>query len=77
MARRQHLTLMVGVAVLGLFTLMYLMAPAGSLPHYPLGDLLHHGQGKTEAGATDFGSLASSILTGKAIAPKLENATAK
>ena len=79
MARRQHLTLMVALVVLGFLSLTYLMSASPS-SRYPDAGLLrqaHDGTGIVkEADKADFG-LPSSILTGGSIAPKLENKTAK
>ncbi len=79
MARRQHLTLVVALAAVGFLTILYLMSSSPTA-HYPKAELLKQADDRTdiarEAASADFG-LSSSILTGGAIAPKLENKTAK
>jgi hypothetical protein len=79
MARRPHLTLMVGLVIFAFLSISYLMS-GSSTARYPQAELLKQADDRTdiarEATKGDFG-LPSSILTGGAIAPKLENKTAK
>ncbi len=90
MARRQHLTLTVALVVFGFLSLTYLFSSSAS--RYPKAELLSpireaaHSNPKPvdpkqqvvqpADHKIDFG-LSSSVLTGGAIAPKLENQTAK
>ncbi|KAF4876401.1 FAD-linked sulfhydryl oxidase ERV2 [Colletotrichum siamense] len=77
MARRQHLSLMVILAVVAFFSISYLFS--GSSPDAPSpaaaplkGDTI-----SSSGDMPDLGHISNSILSGESIAPKLENATAK
>ncbi|OLN93239.1 FAD-linked sulfhydryl oxidase ERV2 [Colletotrichum chlorophyti] len=81
MARRQHLSLMVLLAIVAFFSISYLFSggsgeaasPAPPAAAAPLkGDSV-----STSSDAVDLGHISGSILTGESIAPKLENATLK
>ncbi|EXF77390.1 Erv1/Alr family protein [Colletotrichum fioriniae PJ7] len=81
MARRQHLTLMVLLAVVAFFSVSYLFSSGTgepSSPAPPAAAVPLKGDSVSSSGDTpDLGHISSSILSGESIAPKLENATAK
>ncbi len=72
MARRPHITLMLVVGVTFFLFLTYHMS-GSSVERIPLGSASGSGGTKSKASL----DLPDSVLTGGAIAPKLENATAK
>ncbi len=71
---------MVGLIVFGFLSLSYLMSGSPPASRYPKAELPKQAHGRTdiakEAANADL-NLPSSVLTGGAIAPKLENKTAK
>ncbi|WQF84324.1 Putative ERV/ALR sulfhydryl oxidase domain, sulfhydryl oxidase ALR/ERV [Colletotrichum destructivum] len=81
MARRQHLSLMVLLAIVAFFSVSYLFSSGSADPSSPAppvaaapakGDSV-----SSSADTPDLGHISSAILSGESIAPKLENATAK
>ncbi|KAF6838367.1 FAD-linked sulfhydryl oxidase erv2 [Colletotrichum plurivorum] len=81
MARRQHLSLLLVVAIVAFFSISYLFSgpsidaaspkpPAAAAP-------LKGDSVSSSADTPDLGHISNSILSGESIAPKLENATAK
>ncbi|TDZ55141.1 FAD-linked sulfhydryl oxidase ERV2 [Colletotrichum trifolii] len=79
MARRQHLSLVVILAVVAFFSVSYLFSGSSSDATQPAppvaavkGDSV-----STSGDISDLGRISNSILAGESIAPKLENATAK
>ncbi|KAF6823529.1 FAD-linked sulfhydryl oxidase erv2 [Colletotrichum musicola] len=80
MARRQHLSLLLVVAIVAFFSISYLFSgpsidaaspkpPAAAAP-------LKGDSVSSSADTPDLGHISNSILSGESIAPKLENATA-
>lgn len=78
MARRQHLTAMLALAVIIFLLFTYTLSSSSTTT---TGTVVSDGVAKTgdksSDGATADLDLSSGVLTGGAIAPKLENATAK
>jgi hypothetical protein len=74
MARRQHIALIFALAVAAILTITYLTSSGASADSFA-GTRLAGGSGRAKDGG--LGDLSPSVLTGGAIAPKLENATAK
>ncbi|KAJ0166659.1 FAD-linked sulfhydryl oxidase ERV2 [Colletotrichum tanaceti] len=81
MARRQHLSMMVLLAIVAFFSVSYLFSSRSADPSSPAppaaaapakGDSV-----SSSADTSDLGHISSAILSGESIAPKLENATAK
>ncbi|KAL1853546.1 hypothetical protein VTK73DRAFT_8996 [Phialemonium thermophilum] len=75
MARRQHLTLLVAAVVAVFLTFTYLLSPSSGGT-----TTLSGGSGsssKDNGASTSTADLPPGVLSGGAIAPKLENATAK
>ncbi|KAK3321965.1 ERV/ALR sulfhydryl oxidase domain-containing protein [Apodospora peruviana] len=72
MARRQHVTLMLGAFVMFMVVLTYLMSSGSSS-----GVTLDKAPTSSDRDQTPDLGLSDSILKGGSIAPKLENATAK
>ncbi|EFQ35527.1 Erv1/Alr family protein [Colletotrichum graminicola] len=79
MARRQHLSLMVLLAVVVFFSISYLFSSSTSEPSSPAPPPAAAAKGDSPESADmpDLDHISASILTGESIAPKLENATAK
>ncbi|OHE98412.1 Erv1/Alr family protein [Colletotrichum orchidophilum] len=81
MARRQHLTLMVVLAVVAFFSVSYLFSSGTREPSTPAPPAaavpLKDDNVSSSGDIPDLGHISSSILSGESIAPKLENATAK
>ena len=72
MARRQHITLSLGILVVFFMVVTYFMSPGSSSAHIRTSDKSPSAKvEQPELGLSD------SILKGGSIAPKLENATAK
>ncbi|KZL66266.1 FAD-linked sulfhydryl oxidase Erv2 [Colletotrichum tofieldiae] len=79
MARRQHLSLMVLLAIVAFFSVSYLFSSGTSEPSSPAPPAAAapaKGDSSSGADVPDLGHISSSILSGESIAPKLENATA-
>ena len=72
MARRQHITLSLGILVVFFMIVTYFMSPGTSSAFIPTPD----NSPSNKVKQPDLG-LSDSILKGGSIAPKLENATAK
>ncbi|KAK2024570.1 Erv1/Alr family protein [Colletotrichum zoysiae] len=80
MARRQHLSLMVLLAVVVFFSVSYFFSTGSrepSLPAPPAAAAAVKGDSSASGDISELGHISSSILSGGSIAPKLENATAK
>ena len=79
MARRQHLSLLVALAIVAFLSISYLFSGGDgdvALPP-PAAKGVLAGDAPGAASMADLGQVPSSILTGGSIAPKLGNETAK
>ncbi|KAL0938338.1 FAD-linked sulfhydryl oxidase erv2 [Colletotrichum truncatum] len=75
MARRQHLSLMLVVAVVAFLSISYLFSGGSSDAASPAP--LKGNSAPSTGDIPNLGHISDSILSGESIAPKLENATAK
>ncbi|KAL9946115.1 hypothetical protein ACHAQF_008246 [Verticillium nonalfalfae] len=77
MARRQHLSAIVVLAIVAFFSVSYLFSSGISDGTSSQSAPAPLAKDSTPAAAFDIGAIDSNILVGGSIAPKLENATAK
>ncbi|OIW34234.1 Erv1/Alr family protein [Coniochaeta ligniaria NRRL 30616] len=77
MARRQHVTVMFALAVMALITLSYMISSSSSAPRIPSTDEFSGRSSGKGIIPTQNVEVPADVLSGGAIAPKLENATAK